>query len=403
MKLRHALAVLLCASAAASASAAPVNIFSSLLGKTEAEVDARIDSVWSHFFTPGDFSRYEDADQRSVYYETPEGMAFVLDTGSNDVRTEGMSYGMMIAAQLGHRGHFDKLWDWSRTYMAYPADTDWDGYFCWQVRPDGTRFGGSNASDGELYYATALFLAAERWDEPRYAADANEILRKVMSKTGRGGVYNLYNDDNALITFVPDSVGRWFTDPSYMLPAFLDKWASCADTGREFWSRAATAARDHLAASAHPATGLWPDYSTYDAAPYRWPGAGYDTSVYMYDAIRCPMNVGMDYALTGADRERQRELMRRVLRFFREDGFRHAHFAVDGTPIGADGYTSGMLGANAAGAIALADSPDPADRELAREYAQMLWDAQPPTGKYRYYEGMVYFLGLLHASGRFTL
>jgi len=37
----------------------PNNLFSSLLGKSEAEVQARIDSIWTHFFTPGDISKYD--------------------------------------------------------------------------------------------------------------------------------------------------------------------------------------------------------------------------------------------------------------------------------------------------------------------------------------------------------
>ena len=43
------------------------------------------------------------------------------------------------------------------------------------------------------------------------------------------------------------------------------------------------------------------------------------------------------------------------------------------------------------------------DRALAREYVQRLWDVQPPTGKWRYYMGMVYFLSMLHVSGHFGL
>ena len=65
--------------------------------------------------------------------------------------------------------------------------------------------------------------------------------------------------------------------------------------------------------------------------------------------------------------------------------------------------SEGMAGANAVGAFALADSDNEEDRALAREYVQRLWDVQPPTGKWRYYVGMVYFLSLLHVSGNFTL
>lgn len=387
----------------ATLSANAGNLFTSLLGKSEAEVEARLQQVWNHFFTPADLARYEAPGETSVYYETADGLAFIMDTGNNDVRSEGMSYGMMLSVQLDHRKEFDKLWGWAKKYMAYAPGSAWDGYFCWQCRPDGTKLGGSNASDGEAYFVTALFLAAERWGEPRYADEANAILTKVMSKDGeRIGVYNLYNKENGLITFVPDRMGHGFTDPSYQLPAFLDKWAQVASADRPFWERAATEARRHLIASAHPETGLYPDYSEYDGRAYRWPHAAYDTSIYMYDAIRCAMNVGMDYYLWGKDKANQTEVMARLLTFFRRDGFRHAHFALDGSDAFGD-YTQGMAGANAVGAVALADSDSPEHRELAREYVQRLWDAQPPTGKYRYYEGLVYFLSMLHVSGHFAL
>lgn len=387
----------------ATLSANAGNLFTSLLGKSEAEVEARLQQVWNHFFTPADLDRYEAPGETSVYYETADGLAFIMDTGNNDVRSEGMSYGMMLSVQLDHRTEFDKLWGWAKKYMAYAPGSAWDGYFCWQCRPDGTKLGGSNASDGEAYFVTALFLAAERWGEPRYADEANAILTKVMNKDGeRTGVYNLYNKENGLITFVPDRMGHGFTDPSYQLPAFLDKWAQVASADRPFWERAATEARRHLIASAHPETGLYPDYSEYDGRAYRWPHAGYDTSIYMYDAIRCAMNVGMDYYLWGKDKANQTEVMARLLTFFRRDGFRHAHFALDGSDAFGD-YTQGMAGANAVGAVALADSDSPEHRELAREYVQRLWDAQPPTGKFRYYEGLVYFLSMLHVSGHFAL
>ena len=84
------------------------NLFSTLLGKSQAEVDG----------------------EKSVYYEVGDSMGIIVDTGSNDVRTEGMSYGMMISLQLDKREVFDKLWRWAKTYMAYPEDSPWSGYFC---------------------------------------------------------------------------------------------------------------------------------------------------------------------------------------------------------------------------------------------------------------------------------
>lgn len=63
-------------------------------------------------------SVYDKDDQHSVYYIDAD-KGFILDTGSNDVRTEGMSYGMMISVQLDRPDEFDRLWRWSKEHMAY--------------------------------------------------------------------------------------------------------------------------------------------------------------------------------------------------------------------------------------------------------------------------------------------
>ena len=379
------------------------NLFSSLLGKSDAEVQARIDSIWTHFFTPGDITKYDADGEKSVYYEVGDSMGIIVDTGSNDVRTEGMSYGMMISLQLNKREVFDKLWRWTKKHMAYPADSPWNGYFCWQCALDGKQIGQSNASDGEIYFVTALFLAADKWNETKYADEANEILHKITNKDGKKtGVYNLFDDSTRLVTFVPNEEVHWYSDPSYCLPAFLELWAKKADANNNFWSEAADKARWLLEAAQDSLTGLYPDYCLFNGKPYRRPNFDYNTDRYMYDAIRCPMNVGMDYYLSGKDKEKQRTMMRRTLLFFKNNGFKDGQFNLDGTePTG--NYTEGMAGANAVGAFALADSDSEQDRALAREYVQRLWGVQPPTGKWRYYVGMVYFLSMLHVSGNFAL
>lgn len=39
--------------------------------------------------------------------------------------------------------------------------------------------------------------------------------------------------------------------------------------------------------------------------------------------------------------------------------------------------------------------------ELAKPFVQALWDLPVPSGQYRYYDGMLYTLGLLHVTGQF--
>jgi len=377
------------------------NLLTEVCGIPEAEVQARIEGIWEHFFTPGDFSRYEDDDQRSVYYEVGDSLAYIYDTGSNDVRTEGMSYGMMICVQLDHRAEFDKLWRWAKTYMAYQEEP-WKGYFCWQCKADGTQFGQSNASDGEIYFITALYMAAHRWNEPQYAVEAKAILDQIMAKDPASGVYPIIDAETKLVSFVPNEEVHWFGDPSYCLPAFLTMWSNESGVDAQLWQEAADAARGLLVSSAHPKTGLYPDYSLFDGKPYSWPKAAYNTGRYQYDAIRCPMNVGMDSHWYASDIENQREVMRRFLSFIKKDKFRHGHFDLDGSNAD-DTYNCGQAAANAVGTFALLGSPDPADRELMKEVLLHLWKQETPTGKWRYYNGMVYMLGMLHVSGNFKV
>ena len=61
-----------------------------------------------------------------------------------------------------------------------------------------------------------------------------------------------------------------------------------------------------------------------------------------------------------------------------------------------------MIGANDVAVFALAKST-PENKELAKEQLERLWNSQPPTGKYRYYDGMVYYLSWLHVAGSFSL
>ena len=245
-----------------------------------------------------------------------------------------------------------------------------------------------------------LFFAAHRWGNGGafdYEADAQQILKDIMSKDGSQGIYNMFNTDSRLISFVP-SYGSWLhTDPSYNLPAFLELWAMWTDTNKDFWAQTPGAARQLLADASHPVTGLFPDYSTFDGKPFQpeWKH-DYDARRYQYDAMRCAMNVGMDCHWFGKDSLRQRAMMTRLLTFFKNDNFAHGHFNWDGSdPSGT--YTAGMVGANAVGAFCLDD------KALAAEYVRRLWDTKPPTGRFRYYDGMVYMLSMLHVAGRFRI
>src|SRR5437868_2411136 len=88
---------LLLANGAGAAGAAAAgqyrNLFKEYLGKTDTEIDARLQAAWRQLAEG-------DPDSQRLYYPVAGDMAYVPDINNNDVRTEGLSYGMMIAVQL---------------------------------------------------------------------------------------------------------------------------------------------------------------------------------------------------------------------------------------------------------------------------------------------------------------
>lgn len=131
------------------------NLFNEYLGISQQQTDRKIEQIWNHFFVN---------EKTKVYYESDDNTAYIYDTGNQDVRTEGMSYGMMICVQLDKQAEFDKLWRWAKKYMLYTSGK-WSGYYAWHCTPHGVKIGKepSCASDGEIYFITSLFFASHRW------------------------------------------------------------------------------------------------------------------------------------------------------------------------------------------------------------------------------------------------
>lgn len=358
--------------------------FKTYLGKTDAEIKEKMDAMWEHYFK---------GDNNSKVFFDKGNEGYIKDINNNDIRSEGMSYGMMIAVQTGHKEEFDKLWNWAKAHMWHKGG-DWDGYFAWQRREDGT--GDDNcAPDGEMYFMMSLLFAANRWDDDQYRKDALYIMDKMWNNPS----HKLFNQGNYIIVFQPLGNGNDFSDPSYDLPAYLELFSRWAEKDTDKWKKAVTAARDHLYKSSNTSSGLFADYSSFNGQPQSY-SYNSNSTKYMYDAMRCAMNFGMDYYLFGADSTREIEMANRIINFFEKDGYKHARFNWDGSNP-QEQYTQGEAGANAVAAIALRSSAD--SEEKIKKNLQNAWDTKFMTGQYRYYDGLVHYLAMLHLSGNFKI
>ena len=373
-------------------------------GYGRAAVDAKIDSAFARLFhgDPGDEAVYHGAGRNA---DGP--LAYILDVNNDDVRSEGMSYGMMIAVQLDRKREFDALWNWAmtHTYHADPAHPA-HGYFAWSVKRDGTAIDEMPAPDGEEYFITALYFASARWGDGEglydYRAHADRILRDVLHRgeitgpTTRGTMTatSLFDRDAKMVRFTPDVVNAAHTDASYHLPAFYEVWARVGPEGdRAFWREAARTSRDYFARAAHPRTGLTPDYGNFDGTP--WAASWHPGSAdFRYDAWRSAMNWSVDWAWWRAD-PRQVDLSNRLQAFFAAQGMDayQSLYTLDGRPLGG-GQTTGLVAMNAVAGLA-------GDHPRRLDFVRALWARPVPTGQHRYYDGMLYMMALLHASGRF--
>jgi len=359
--------------------------FKTYLGKTDEEIQAKLDQLWNHYFK---------GDNNSKVYYDKGNEAYILDVNNNDVRSEGMSYGMMIAVQTDHREEFDKLWNWAKNHMWHKSG-GWDGYFAWQRNASGNGGDDNCAPDGEMYFMMSLLFAANRWNNKQYMDDAQYILKRMWDN----GQHKLFNPQYNVITFQPQGNENNFSDPSYDLPAYVDLFSRWSTTNQSKWKAAASATRDHLYKSSNTKSGLFTDYNNFDGTPHP---VSYNSNAqrYMYDAMRCAMNFGMDYYLFGTDAKRQTEMAERLIKFFEQDGYKHARFNWDGSNP-AEQYTLGETGANAVATYALMGLSGYDD--IIKKNLKMAWDAQLMTGQYRYYDGLVHYLAMLHLLGSFKI
>ncbi|MDE5814124.1 MAG: glycoside hydrolase [Muribaculaceae bacterium] len=370
------------------------------IGKSKMETDQKLNEIFEGvFFGPN-----------KVYFEVDDTTAYISDLKNHDVRTEGMSYGMMIAVQMDRKDIFDKLWRWAKKNMQHQEGPN-DGYFAWSCKTDGTPNAYGSASDGELYFITSLIFASNRWGNDSgidYKAEAKNILDKSMQKTGMDRVSPIINIEEKLITFTPDPWGGSYTDPSYHIPAFYDVWAEWADDGRSgFWKECADKSRQYLHKATDPKTGLTPDYSSYDGSKR---GSRFLIGdEFRFDSWRVPMNIAIDYLWSGADCDWQSNYADRIQDFFYSQGIDDYvdQYQTDGRPVErvlAAGehqnlrHSLGLVGT--LGAVSL-----PARDPKSREFAQRLWDSkhEPYEDGYfdAYYDGLLRLFSFMLLSGNY--
>lgn len=362
------------------------NLFTEI-GITAEQCEKRINETFETMFF--------DPDER-IYFEKGSNMGYMLDTGNNDARTEGMSYGMMMAVQMDRRDIFDRLWLFSKTYM-YQSKGKYQGYFAWSVSPDGVKNSEGPAPDGEEYFAMALFFASKRWGDSHppfdYSEQARDILRHCIHQSELvDGGDPMWDSTNYYIKFVPETP---FTDPSYHLPHFYELFAQLADKSyRPFWKKAAIESRKYLQIACHPQTGMAPEYAEFDGTPKHLHNEGQFYS----DAYRVAMNIGLDASWFGGD-DALGNIIDRLQAFFSENTKlgEYKSYMLDGTPLEKPAlHPVAIIATNAAGSLA-------SNGKYCLDWVRDFWNTPLRKGNRRYYDNCLYFFCLLMLSGKYKI
>lgn len=376
------------------------NVFAEI-GKSQEEIDKKIKDCVQTFF-------YGSEEER-IYHEAGNDMGYLEDTGNNDARTEGMSYGMMMCVQLDMKEEFDRIWKWSKTYM-YMEEGENEGYFAWSCQTNGEKNAYGPAPDGEEFYAMALFFASHRWGDGEgifnYSQEARNILSACVHKgeNGRPGD-PMWNRENKQILFVP---GSPFTDPSYHLPHFYELFALWAnEEDRAFWKEAAAASREYLTKACHPVTGLNPEYGEFDGSPMSKPLAWGSHDKFYSDAYRTAANIGLDRLWYDIDAGHYAAPLR-MMRFFGTDlEAVRCVFEIDGTPLEMPVlHPVGLLATMAQSALAVPyeESEDAdSDWNTAARWVEWFWNQPLRKGGRRYYDNCLYLFALLALSGNYRI
>lgn len=375
-------------------SAYSTEVYSNLFaefGYDQNEIEKRLDEIYNTIF-------YGNEEER-LYYETEDDMACFMDTGNYDVRTEGMSYAMMMCIQRNMKKEFDKLWRFAKRYMWIDSGLN-KGYFAWSVHPNGKKNSDGPAPDGEEYFALALFFASHRWGDNEgilnYSLEARTLLHDCIHKGENNDGDSIWDRNNKLIKFVP-SVD--FTDPSYHLPHFYELFSHwCNEEDREFWKEAAECSRELLKKACHPITGLAPEYSQYDGVPCDSPWArGYHERYYS-DAYRVPANLGLSYEWF-RNSEWECECADKIQTFFCETvkGKADLVYEIDGTIIEEKAlHPVAIIATNAMASLA-------SKGRYRKECVDLFWNTPLKTGKRRYYDNCLYVFSFLALSGNYRI
>ncbi len=367
------------------------------LGHTDQEISDKINSVFNQLF-------HGDPGTQAIFFPVGSDEANIQDTyHSNEIRTEGIGYGMIITVELNKQLEFDQLWRYAKSeLMEVSAPTR--GYFksyC-DTSPDNST-SPSRCLDpfGLEQFVMALIFAHDRWGDGDssdaghidYETDALslfDVMRNKESENGGivGDVTNTFDNVTQLVFNEPNTESSDFTRPSAEMPAYYEMWAQA--TRDPFWSAAASSARNYWKSVTNSNTGLIPIRAYFSGQLY----PGWDR--HGPEGYRAQLNMVLDKIWIDSDPWDVTEADQ-LIKFFSNLGPGYGmSYRLDGTVIDATPNDPAIAAANGMTALIATNSN-------RVNFLNAVWNLTTPTGQTRYYAGVLDLLALLVLSGQYRV
>ncbi|MBE0390206.1 glycosyl hydrolase family 8 [Flavobacterium sp. PL002] len=207
-----------------------------------------------------------------------------FDTNSQTV-SEGIGYGMLLAAYAHDQSLFDGLWNY------YKSNRNANGVMNWKINGCSGILGQNGASDAELDAAMALIVADSNWGSPsvtKYKSDAAALITIVKTHEIESGTNILKPGDMF--------GGSSLTNPSYFATGYFRAFANFMND--PYWNTVAnkcyTVINNNLQVN-NAVGGIVSDWCD-SSGNYTSNGYLNSGKTYSYDAARTPWRIAVDFA-----------------------------------------------------------------------------------------------------------
>jgi endo-1,4-beta-D-glucanase Y len=208
----------------------------------------------------------------------------LFDDGSSTV-SEGIGYGMLLAAYAADKPLFDGLWAY------YKANADGNGLMNWKIGGCTGATGTYGATDADEDAAMALIVAACQWPSgTTYSSDATNLISAInrceidIKSTNPG---QISNGDGWISCGASSNTCR---NPSYMAPAYFKAFAAFVPSIASALNNVVTSCYTIVNNNANSSTGLVSNWSDQNGTPNTCNGP----LLYGYESCRNPWRMAVD-------------------------------------------------------------------------------------------------------------